>query len=152
MPEMTVKTRKNFTKMSIVTMEEFQGDVCFWQTDPFAKDLTVGAKGTGHLTKKPNYKDPMKEATWLDKWNGVEAGQQKAKGGYSGGGGGQKWQPKPEHENLAIMAQSALGKAVEAHAPSALGKDLKASEIVATADAFMDWMVAACAKHRGKLA
>jgi hypothetical protein len=93
----------------------------------------------------------------VKKWdNGGESlavkqwGEPKAKGGYSGGGGS-KWQPKPEHENLSIMAQTALGRAVEAHAPSAMGKELKPEAIVETMHLFFAAMLEDVKKAKGSL-
>ena len=113
----------------------------------FTEKLEVGAEHEACVSvKESTYQGTTVHAGYLIQWGAPKA---KAGGGRPGG----NWTPRPEHESLSIMAQTAIGKAVEAHNPMSLGKDGPDIDGICNATKrFMAVMVELVQANKGKLA
>jgi hypothetical protein len=119
----------------------------------FSAPLEVGSESEASVTvKEKEWQGEKVHEGFLVGW-----GKSAGKAPYSGGGGGGKWQPKPESENLSIMAQTALNRAVDMAIANNTQRGVEDSKRTTSNDVcvmqamFMESMTDSVAKSKGKL-
>lgn len=129
MAKVTIEEIEKFNKIGVAHLKG--GTRCtFWLGDAFAGQLTDGAEVEMKTEERESKREAGKMERWITEVNGQ--GPKKA-GGYAGGGGGYKGQPKDDE---AIVAQVILKEACETarHNAKESGKALAVTEISLIAD------------------